>query len=151
MTRVDNRNETGGQRRATRRQIEPRRTRAAGVAGGWCCGARFLGWMLDGVERAVFGLTPGRAGPEMIGPAAKTHRHRDPVLVAVLLSGAALGGVFFGWLGDSVGACGPWWSVDGRTRSSRRRATSRLAPVALGPPRFASSLGMAGNGRWASH
>ena len=88
MTRVDDRTDTGG--RADPLPIatapDPRSS-----AGRWMVLlAAFLGWMFDGVEQGLFGLTARPALTEMLGPAAKEYIGTGTaVLVAVFLVGAA--------------------------------------------------------------
>jgi MFS family permease len=110
--------------------------------------AAFLGWMFDGVEQGLFGLTTRPALTEMLGPAAKDHIGTGTaVLVAVFLVGAALGGVAFGWLGDRIGRVRAMvWSV--ATYSLFSGACAFVAaPWQLALLRFGSSLGM--GGEWA--
>ena len=110
--------------------------------------AAFLGWMFDGVEQGLFGLTTRPALTEMLGPAAKDHIGTGTaVLVAVFLVGAALGGVAFGWLGDRIGRVRAMvWSVATYSLFSGACAFA-VTPLQLAVLRFASSLGM--GGEWA--
>ena len=67
--------------------------------------AAFLGWMFDGFEQGLFPLVGQPALTELLGPdsppadAAKWFG----AIIAVVLVGAAAGGVLFGWLGDKIG------------------------------------------------
>ena len=69
--------------------------------------AAFLGWMFDGVEIGLFPLAARPAMVELLGPG--TPGSPPPIfewilgITAAFLVGAALGGVFFGWLGDRIG------------------------------------------------
>jgi len=66
--------------------------------------AAFLGWMLDGVEQAIFPLIARPALQQML--AVKGDREVGAWmgwLTAFFLVGAAFGGVLFGWLGDKMG------------------------------------------------
>jgi MFS family permease len=63
--------------------------------------AGFLGWMMDGYEQAIFPLLANPALGSMM-PADQVGSWMSFITAAFLL-GAALGGSFFGWLGDRVG------------------------------------------------
>jgi len=66
--------------------------------------AAFLGWMLDGVEQAIFPLIARPALQQML--AVRGDREVGAwmgYLTAFFLIGAAAGGVVFGWLGDKIG------------------------------------------------
>lgn len=63
--------------------------------------AGFLGWMMDGYEQAIFPLLASPALKSMV-PVDQVGQWMGYITAAFLL-GAALGGSFFGWLGDRVG------------------------------------------------
>ena len=67
-------------------------------------GAAFLGWMLDGVEQAIFPVVARPALQQML--AVRGDREVGAWmgwLTAFFLLGAAAGGATFGWLGDRIG------------------------------------------------
>lgn len=120
---------------------------AAAGAGKWMVLlAAFLGWMFDGLEQGLFGLTARPALLEL-KVARENILFGTSVLVAVFLVGAALGGLVFGWLGDRIGRVRAMvWSV------ATYSVFSGLCAVAgsvwqLAAFRFLSSLGM--GGEWA--
>lgn len=66
--------------------------------------AAFLGWMFDGVEMGLIPIVGAPAVQDLTGMA------HDAVIgpwmgrfAALFLTGAALGGLFFGWMGDKIG------------------------------------------------
>ncbi len=66
--------------------------------------AAFLGWMFDGVEMGVFPLAARPALQDLLGVTAdQTVGAWMGRITALFLVGAALGGIFFGWLGDRIG------------------------------------------------
>src|SRR4051812_19018647 len=69
--------------------------------------AAFLGWMFDGLEMGIFVLV---ARPALLSMASVADGQNEAfighwlgVITALFLVGAAVGGIFFGWLGDRVG------------------------------------------------
>jgi len=68
--------------------------------------AAVLGWMFDGVEIALPPIMGRPALIELLGPERASDQNIGPllgVLGAMVLVGAAAGGVLFGWLGDRYG------------------------------------------------
>ena len=66
--------------------------------------AAFLGWMFDGFEMGLFPLTGRDALKELLGAeGAGDLNNWFGVIMAMVLVGAATGGVVFGWLGDRIG------------------------------------------------
>jgi MFS family permease len=110
--------------------------------------AAFLGWMFDGVEIGLFPLAARPAMVELLGPG--TPGSPPPIfewilgITAAFLVGAALGGVFFGWLGDRIGRVKAMvLSVFTYSVFSGLCCFSQ-APWQMGALRFASALGMGG-------
>jgi MFS transporter, SHS family, sialic acid transporter len=110
--------------------------------------AAFLGWMFDGLEMGIFpqvarpslaNLMPG-AGEGQIG-------YWHQVIDALFLTGAALGGLVFGYLGDKIGR------VRAMTFSILVYSLFTglcffaAAPWQIGALRFVSAIGM--GGEWA--
>jgi SHS family sialic acid transporter-like MFS transporter len=66
--------------------------------------AAFLGWMFDGLEQGVFPLVARPALQDLLGVTGdKEIAHWMGLITALFLIGAALGGLAFGWLGDTIG------------------------------------------------
>src|SRR6187549_4287465 len=70
--------------------------------------AAFLGWMFDGLEMGIFPLVARPALQQMQAQATGVMTdsfvgHWMGIITALFLVGAAMGGIFFGWLGDRVG------------------------------------------------
>lgn len=65
--------------------------------------AAVLGWLFDGLEMGLFPLCAGPALQELCGPDSAAQSAWKGAIYAGFLLGAALGGVFFGWLADRVG------------------------------------------------
>lgn len=67
----------------------------------------FLGWMFDGLEMGIFPLIARPALMEMQSVTGVVDDsfigHWMGIITALFLLGAALGGLFFGWLGDKIG------------------------------------------------
>lgn len=71
-------------------------------AGAWLAlAAAFLGWMFDGLEMGIFPIAAPSAIADLMGP--EQIPRWFSILTCLFLIGAALGGVLFGWLGDSIG------------------------------------------------
>lgn len=66
--------------------------------------AALLGWSFDGIEMGVFPLVARPALIELLGNVdEETIRRWNAVFAAAFLTGAAMGGIIFGWLGDRIG------------------------------------------------
>ncbi|MFL5329487.1 MAG: MFS transporter [Gemmataceae bacterium] len=111
--------------------------------------AALLGWSFDGIE---MGLVPVIARPalsQLLGPGTSEEliRQWNGTLAIAFLLGAAIGGVFFGWLGDRIGRVRAMalavLAYSGLTGLSALAAT----PAQLAWLRFAAALGM--GGEWA--
>ena len=110
--------------------------------------AALLGWMFDGLEQGLFPLVARPSLMELMGPDAATSMGTWlSGIMAAFLVGAALGGVFFGWLGDRIGR------VRAMVLSIATYAVfSGLCglvqtPLQLAVLRFLAALGM--GGEWA--
>ena len=114
--------------------------------------AAFLGWMFDGLEMGIFPLVARPALQQMQANAGGGMSdtfvgHWMGIITALFLIGAAIGGVFFGWLGDRVGRV--------RAMSLSILCYSVFTGLAyfsqepwhLGGLRFLAALGM--GGEWA--
>jgi MFS transporter, SHS family, sialic acid transporter len=110
--------------------------------------AAFLGWMFDGLEMGMF--------PLIARPALRQMQHNSivvsdafvghwmGVITALFLLGAALGGVFFGWLGDRMGRVGAM-SICILTYSLfTGTILFAQTPAQLGALRFFAAFGMGG-------
>ena len=87
------------------REVESTSVLAESSAGRWMAlTAALLGWMFDGFEMGLFPLVGGPALADVLGPTgAAAAAGWFGAIIAVFLVGAAVGGVFFGWLGDRIG------------------------------------------------
>src|SRR4051794_35725722 len=127
---------------------EPPSAAAAGSGKWMVLLAAFLGWMFDGMEQGLYGLTGRPALLEMLGPGAEAHIGTWLArLAAVFLVGMALGGLTFGWLGDRIGRVRAMvWSVATYSVFSGLCGFA-ATPAQLAVCRFAASVGM--GGEWA--
>jgi MFS transporter, SHS family, sialic acid transporter len=116
----------------------------SGTAGKWMALlAAFLGWMFDGFEMGLYPLVARPALLEL-GLSQENIGGWLGIVTAVFLVGAALGGVFFGWLGDRIGRVRAMvWSVLTYAVFSGLCGFA-TAPWQLAVPRFIASLGMGG-------
>jgi MFS family permease len=110
--------------------------------------AAFLGWMFDGLEMGIFVLVARPALQSMASSAEGLDEafigHWLGIMTALFLVGAAVGGVFFGWLGDRVGRMRAMtFSI---LTYSIFTALTFFAhqPWQLGALRFISAMGMGG-------
>lgn len=108
-------------------------------------GAAFLGWMFDGLEMGIFPLVARPALQEMLGV---TGDQQIALwmgrITAVFLVGAAVGGLFFGWLGDKVGRVRAMaWSILVYSVFCGACYLART-PWHLAAFRFIAALGMGG-------
>jgi MFS transporter, SHS family, sialic acid transporter len=109
--------------------------------------ASFLGWMFDGVEIGLF--------PVVVRPAFQSMGLHDDAMigswisyvVAAFLLGAAAGGLFFGWLGDTIGRVRAMVISILIYSLFTGACALAQAPWQLGVFRFIASLGM--GGEWA--
>jgi len=110
--------------------------------------AAYLGWMFDGMEMGLFPLVARPALMELVGAdAQKNLGGWISAVISVFLIGAAIGGVFFGWLGDRIGRVKALaWSVLTYSIFTGLCAFAQ-APWQLAALRFVASLGM--GGEWA--
>jgi SHS family sialic acid transporter-like MFS transporter len=109
--------------------------------------AAFLGWMFDGVE---IGLFPIVARPALVSLGITQDKligQWNSVFVAGFLLGAALGGIFFGWLGDKLGRVKTMAASILIYSLFTGACGLAAAPWQLGIFRFIASLGM--GGEWA--
>lgn len=100
------------------------------------------------MEMGLFPLVARPAMQDLLGPAAATRTGPWMAgIIALFLTGAALGGVLFGWLGDRVGRTRAMvWSVLAYSLCSGLCALA-MAPWEIGALRFVAALGM--GGEWA--
>src|SRR4051812_45556921 len=65
--------------------------------------AAFLGWMFDGLEMGIFPQIARPAMSELLHGKLDHLGWWNNFIAAMFLWGAAVGGLFFGWLGDKIG------------------------------------------------
>ena len=107
--------------------------------------AALLGWMFDGLEMGLFPLVARPALKELMGPSATQQIGTWlSMIMAGFLVGAAVGGLFFGWLGDRVGRVRAMvWAVATYSVFSGLCAFV-TAPWQLAALRLVASMGMGG-------
>ncbi len=109
--------------------------------------AAVLGWLFDGLEMGLFPLVAGPALQELVGPDRAAQDAWKGAIYAGFLLGAALGGLFFGWLADRIGRVRALsWSILVYALCSGLSAFA-TEPWHLLSMRSLASLGM--GGEWA--
>jgi len=110
--------------------------------------AAFLGWMFDGVEMGMFPLIARPALQEMQHGSALISDafvgHWMGVITALFLLGAAIGGAFFGWLGDRMGRVRPMTICILVYSLFTGAILFAQTPIQLGALRFFAAFGMGG-------
>lgn len=107
--------------------------------------AAFLGWMFDGLEMGLFPLVARPALRELMGAEASSNIGTWMAwITAGFLVGAAIGGLLFGWLGDTIGRVRAMvWSVLTYAIFSGLCGFAE-SPLQLAALRFIAALGMGG-------
>ncbi|MHB1033245.1 MAG: MFS transporter [Pirellulales bacterium] len=112
--------------------------------------AAVLGWMFDGVEIGLFPIVGRPALLDLFGSEMANDKHIAPWLggvTAMFLTGAAMGGFVFGWLGDRIGRVRAMIFSVLTYSLFTGAAYWALVPWHLAVLRFIAALGM--GGQWS--